>query len=120
MNSVWSRTLDLPLGQVTNILSAIEQDDPRAAEQLLSVVYVELRKLAAQKLAQEKLGQTSQATALVHEVYYAPNGASDCSHGWSGAAAEPPPRNPWNGSRTLPRSARGDGEVNATGGVAMN
>jgi RNA polymerase sigma factor (TIGR02999 family) len=54
---------------VTHILSAIEQGDPHAAEQLLPLVYDELRKLAAQKLAQEKPGQTLQATALVHEAY---------------------------------------------------
>ena len=54
---------------VTRILSAIEQGDPHAAEQLLPVVYDELRKLAAQKLANEKPGQTLQPTALVHEVY---------------------------------------------------
>ncbi len=55
--------------EVTHILSAIEQGDPHAAEQLLPLVYEELRKLAAQKLAQEKPGQTLQATALVHEAY---------------------------------------------------
>jgi RNA polymerase sigma factor (TIGR02999 family) len=55
--------------EVTRILSAIEQGDPRAAEQLLPLVYDELRKRAAQKLAQEKPGQTLQATALVHEAY---------------------------------------------------
>jgi RNA polymerase sigma factor (TIGR02999 family) len=54
---------------VTRILSAIEQGDPHAAEQLLPLVYDELRQLAAQKLAQEKPGQTLQATALVHEAY---------------------------------------------------
>jgi RNA polymerase sigma factor (TIGR02999 family) len=54
---------------VTQILSAIEQGDPQAAEKLLPLVYDELRKLAAQKLAQEKPGQTLQATALVHEAY---------------------------------------------------
>jgi RNA polymerase sigma factor (TIGR02999 family) len=54
---------------VTQILSAIEQGDPHAAEQLLPLIYEELRKLAAQKLAQEKPGQTLQATALVHEAY---------------------------------------------------
>ena len=57
------------MSDVTRILSAIEQGDPRAAEQLLPLVYDELRKLAAQKLAQEKPGQTLQATALVHEAY---------------------------------------------------
>jgi RNA polymerase sigma factor (TIGR02999 family) len=57
------------MSDVTRILSAIEQGDPSAAEQLLPLVYDELRKLAAQKLAQEKPGQTLQATALVHEAY---------------------------------------------------
>jgi RNA polymerase sigma factor (TIGR02999 family) len=54
---------------VTRILSAIEQGDPSAAEQLLPLVYDKLRKLAAQKMAQEAPGQTLQATALVHEAY---------------------------------------------------
>src|SRR5207249_629952 len=54
---------------VTHILSAIEQGDPHAAEQLLPLVYDELRKLAAEKLAQERPGQTLEATALVHEAY---------------------------------------------------
>ena len=54
---------------LTHILSAIERGDPHAAEQLLPLVYEELRQLAAQKLAQEKPGQTLQATALVHEAY---------------------------------------------------
>lgn len=57
------------MNDVTQILSAIEQGDPRAAEQLLPLVYDELRKLAAQRLAQEQPGQTLQATALVHDVY---------------------------------------------------
>jgi RNA polymerase sigma factor (TIGR02999 family) len=57
------------MSEVTRILSAVEQGDPHAAEQLLPLVYDELRKLAAQKLAQEKPGQTLQATALVHEAY---------------------------------------------------
>jgi RNA polymerase sigma factor (TIGR02999 family) len=55
--------------EVTRILTAIEQGDPRAAEQLLPLVYDELRKLAARRLAREKPGQTLQATALVHEAY---------------------------------------------------
>src|SRR5262249_33549159 len=58
-----------PMNDVTRILSAIEQGDPQAAEQLLPLVYDELRKLAARKLAQEKPGQTLEATALVHEAY---------------------------------------------------
>jgi RNA polymerase sigma factor (TIGR02999 family) len=57
------------MSEVTQILSAIAQGDPQAAEKLLPLVYDELRKLAAQKLAQEKPGQTLQATALVHEAY---------------------------------------------------
>jgi RNA polymerase sigma factor (TIGR02999 family) len=57
------------MSEVTRILSAIEQGDPSAAEQLLPLVYDELRKLAAQKLGKEKPGQTLQATALVHEAY---------------------------------------------------
>jgi RNA polymerase sigma factor (TIGR02999 family) len=57
------------MSDVTRILSAIEHGDPHAAAQLLPLVYNELRKLAAQKLAQEKPGQTLQPTALVHEAY---------------------------------------------------
>ena len=59
----------LPLSEVTRILSAIEAGDSRAADELLPLVYAELRTLAAQKLAQEKACQTLQATALVHEAY---------------------------------------------------
>jgi RNA polymerase sigma factor (TIGR02999 family) len=57
------------MSDVTRILSAIEQGDPQASEQLLPLVYDELRQLAAQKLASEKPGQTLQPTALVHEAY---------------------------------------------------
>jgi RNA polymerase sigma factor (TIGR02999 family) len=57
------------MSEVTRILSAIEQGDPQAAEQLLPLVYGELRKLAAQRMTQEAPGQTLQATALVHEAY---------------------------------------------------
>src|SRR5437773_2381810 len=57
------------MSEVTRILEQIQQGDPHAAEQLLPLVYKELRKLAAQKLAQEKPGQTLEATALVHEAY---------------------------------------------------
>jgi len=57
------------MNDVTAILSAIEQGDPRAPEQLLPLVYDELRKLAARRLAHESPGQTLQATALVHEAY---------------------------------------------------
>lgn len=57
------------MNEVTRILSAIEQGDPHAASQLLPLVYDELRKLAAQRLAHEKPGQTLQATSLVHDAY---------------------------------------------------
>jgi len=70
------------MDQVTRILSAIEHGDPRAAAELLPLVYEELRKLAAEKLAHEKPGQTLQATALVHEAYLRLVGTQD--PGWSG------------------------------------
>jgi RNA polymerase sigma factor (TIGR02999 family) len=57
------------MSEVTRILSAIEQGDPHAAQQLLPLVYDALRRLAAEKLAREKPGQTLEATALVHEAY---------------------------------------------------
>src|SRR5262245_18144229 len=57
------------MSDVTRILSQIEQGDPHAADQLLPLVYDELRKLAAERMAHEKPGQTPQATALVHEAY---------------------------------------------------
>jgi RNA polymerase sigma factor (TIGR02999 family) len=68
------------MNEVTRVLSAMEQGDPQAAEQLLPLVYQELRKLAAQKLAQEKPGQTLQATALVHEAYLRLVGADKDQH----------------------------------------
>jgi RNA polymerase sigma factor (TIGR02999 family) len=71
------------MSDVTRILSAIEQGDPAAAEQLLPLVYDELRKLAAAKLAQEKPGQTLQPTALVHEVFLRLVGARDAQP-WDG------------------------------------
>ena len=57
------------MADVTQILNAIEHGDPQAAQQLLPLVYEELRKLAAARLAQEQPGQTLQATALVHDAY---------------------------------------------------
>jgi len=81
------------MSDVTRILSQIETGDPRASEQLLPLVYDELRKLAAQRLAQEKPGQTLQATALVHEAYIRLVDADQVQH-WNsrahffGAAAE--------------------------------
>jgi RNA polymerase sigma factor (TIGR02999 family) len=68
------------MSDVTAILSAIEQGDPRAADQLLPLVYDELRQLAAHKLAREKPGQTLQATALVHEAYLRLVGSDQASH----------------------------------------
>ena len=81
------------MSEVTRILSAIGQGDPLAASQLLPLVYDELRKLAAQKLARETPGQTLQPTALVHEAYLRLVGADEEQH-WNsrghffGAAAE--------------------------------
>lgn len=57
------------MNEVTRIINAIEQRDPKATEKLLPLVYEELRVLAAKKMAQEKPGQTLQAAALVHEAY---------------------------------------------------
>jgi RNA polymerase sigma factor (TIGR02999 family) len=71
------------MSDVTHILSAIEQGDPSAAEQLLPLVYDELRKLAGHRLAQEKPGQTLGATALVHEAYLRLVGG-DKAQPWSG------------------------------------
>jgi RNA polymerase sigma factor (TIGR02999 family) len=65
------------MSDVTRILSDIDQGDPGAADRLLPLVYGELRRLAAQKLTQEKSGQTLQATALVHEAYVRLVGAED-------------------------------------------
>jgi RNA polymerase sigma factor (TIGR02999 family) len=70
------------MNDVTHILSAIERGDPKAADQLLPLVYDELRRLAAQRLAQERPGQTLQATALVHEAYLRLVGSQD--PGWDG------------------------------------
>ncbi len=70
------------MNDVDLILSAVEHGDPTAAEQLLPLVYEELRRLAAQRLAREKPGQTLQATALVHEAYLRLVGPQD--PGWDG------------------------------------
>jgi len=67
--SLGTSLLVVPMSDVTHILSAIEQGDAHAAEKLLPLVYDELRKLAAQKMAQEAPGQTLEATGLVHEAY---------------------------------------------------
>ena len=72
------------MSDVTRILVAIEQGDARAADELLPVVYQELRRLAAQKLSHEQPGQTLQATALVHEAYIRLVGAE--AQNWGGRA----------------------------------
>jgi RNA polymerase sigma factor (TIGR02999 family) len=69
--------LEAPVNEVTRILDAVEQGDAQAAEQLLPLVYDELRRLAAQRLAQEKPGQTLEATGLVHEAYLRLVGADE-------------------------------------------
>src|SRR5438270_2932093 len=71
------------MSEVTRILSAVEQGDPSAAEQLLPLVYEELRKLAAQRIAREAPGQTLDATALVHEAYLRLVGSEPAQH-WNG------------------------------------
>ncbi len=71
------------MNEVTRILSAVEQGDPHAAEQLLPLVYDELRKLAADKMAHEAPGQTLQATALVHDAYLRLVGVDKAQH-WNG------------------------------------
>ena len=71
------------VADVTHILTAIEQGDPQAAAELLPLVYDELRKLAAARLAEEKPGQTLQATALVHEAYLRLVG-TDADRHWNG------------------------------------
>ncbi|HEY7427791.1 MAG TPA: ECF-type sigma factor [Gemmataceae bacterium] len=98
--------------EVTRILSAIEQGDPRAAEQLLPLVYDELRKLAAVRLAAESPGQTLTATALVHEAYLRLVGGA-ATQDWNGrghffaAAAEAMRRILVNRARDKGRLKRG-------------
>ncbi len=102
------------MNDVTRILSAIEHGDPRAAEALLPLVYDELRKLAAQRLAQEKPGQTLQATALVHEAYLRLVG-QDEARSWKGrghflaAAAQAMRRILVDNARRKGARKRGDG-----------
>jgi RNA polymerase sigma factor (TIGR02999 family) len=97
---------------VTRVLAAIEQGDPQAAAQLLPVVYDALRKLAAQRLAEEKPGQTLQATALVHEAYLRLVGAQhaqrwDSRGHFFAAAAEAMRRILLNRARDKKRIKRG-------------
>src|SRR5262245_24309856 len=105
------------MSEVTRILSAIEAGDPHAAGQLWPLVYDELHQLAAQKMAQEKPGQTLQATALVHEAYLrlvgSDGGASECEPQWANrrhffaAAAEAMRRILINRARDKGRIKRG-------------
>ena len=100
------------MSDVTRILSQIDAGDPAAAEQLLPLVYDELRKLAAARLAHEKPGQTLQATALVHEAYLRLVDANTAQH-WNsrghffGAAAEAMRRILLNRARDKGRLKRG-------------
>ena len=74
------------MSEVTEMLTAIDRGEPRAAQELLPLVYTELRRLAAQKLSQEKPGQTLQATELVHEAWLRLEGSagSEGEHKWNG------------------------------------
>jgi RNA polymerase sigma factor (TIGR02999 family) len=100
------------VADVTQILNAIEQGDPKAAAELLPLVYEELRKLAAARIAEEKPGQTLQATALVHEAYLRLIGG-DAEAQWNGrghffaAAAEAMRRILVEGARSKARTKRG-------------
>jgi len=99
------------MSEVTGILSAIEQGDPHAAEQLLPLVYDELRRLAAAQLAGEKPGQTLDPTALVHDAYLRLVGNSDfANRGHFFAAAAQAMR------RVLVGSARRKGRIKRGGG----
>jgi RNA polymerase sigma factor (TIGR02999 family) len=104
----------MPMSEVTRILAAVERGDAHAAEELLPLVYDELRKLAAQRLAGEKPGQTLLATALVHEAYLRLVGGEQ-PHDWNGrghffAAAAEAMR------RILVESARRKGRARHGGG----
>src|SRR5690242_17545566 len=108
--------LELPMSEVTRVLSAIEGGDRQAAEQLLPLVYEELRKLAAHKMAQEAPGQTLEATALVHEAYLRLVGSDeDGRQQWQGrghffaAAAEAMRRILVEKARSKRRQKRGGG-----------
>src|ERR1700722_12285184 len=80
MTSRFPRGKLVSMNDFTRILNAIEEGDSHAAKQLLPIVYDELRRLAAQKMAQEAPGQTLQATALVHEAYVRLVGDDDGAH----------------------------------------
>jgi RNA polymerase sigma factor (TIGR02999 family) len=103
------------MSDVTRILAQIDAGDPKAAELLLPLVYDELRKLAAAKLAHEKPGQTLQATALVHEAYMRLVGSDQDGQSWDNrghffaAAAEAMRRILIDQARSHARQKRGGG-----------
>jgi RNA polymerase sigma factor (TIGR02999 family) len=104
------------MNEVTRILSAVKQGNPHAAEQLLPLVYEELRKLAAQRLMHETPGQTLQATALVHEAYLRlldgeKNQYWDCRNHFFAAAAEAMRRILVESARRKQRLKHGGGRV---------
>src|SRR4051794_37739732 len=104
------------MSDVTHLLSAIEQGDPKESEELLPLVYGELRRLAARRLAGEAPGQTLQATALVHEAYLRLVGDGDAKR-WDGrghffaAAAEAMRRILVDAARRKRAEAHGGGRV---------
>jgi hypothetical protein len=100
--------------KVTRILSAIERGDPQAAEELLPLVYDELRRLATQRLSQEKPGQTLQATALVHEAYLRLVGDDARSGGTGVATSSGPPRRQCGESSSSLPAARGESAMAGT------
>jgi RNA polymerase sigma factor (TIGR02999 family) len=104
------------MNEITRILSGVERGDPQAAEQLLPLVYDELRKLAAHRLAHQTPGQTLQPTALVHEAYLRlvgdPKGGDWSGRGHFFAAAAEAMR------RILVESARRKGRLKRGGGLA--
>jgi RNA polymerase sigma factor (TIGR02999 family) len=105
------------MSDVTHLLNALEQGDPHAASQLLPLVYDELRRLAAQKLAHEDPGQTLQPTALVHEAYLRLVGKDNSGQHWDGrghffaAAAEAMRRILVENARRKQRARHGGGRA---------
>ena len=94
------------MADVTQILDAAAAGDPQAAAELLPLVYDELRKLAAARLADERPGQTLQATALVHEAYLRLVGGRPAATGTAGATSSPPPPRPCAASSSKRPAAR--------------
>ncbi len=105
--------------EVTRILGAIAQGDPSAAEQLLPLVYDELRRLAAEKMAQERPGQTLEATALVHEAYICLVDAAKHRTGTTATTSLPPPPRPCAASSSITPAANGGTSAAAPGGASI-